>query len=112
VKRFDGWEPLEESIPEYDGDQLVRTVTRREPEWDEEERAWILALLTYRSQIHEACGHYLPDSAAPEAEGEYVAQLPIRCHACTARAQMYSRVEAAGNQHITALLFPVKRKDW
>lgn len=111
MKRFDGWEPLEVAEHEYDGDRLTRTLTRREAEWDEEERAWILAWLTYRSQVHQDCGHYLPDSAAPEAEGEYVAQLPIRCHACTARAQMYARVEAAGNPHIPALLFPVTKKD-
>lgn len=110
VKRLDGWEPVEVSEHEYDDDgRLIRTVTRREAEWDDHERAWMDAWLLYRSNVHDACGHYLPDSTA--GEDDWVADKPIRCHACTARAAAYKRIEAAGNQYPEALLFPVKKKD-
>lgn len=110
VKRLDGWEPVTVSEHEYDdAGRLLRTVTRREPEWDDEQRAWMDAWLLYKSGVHEACGHYLPDSTATEAEDGYVAELPIRCHACTARARAFTRYSES--QHVEALLFPVKRKD-
>lgn len=109
MKRLDGWEPLEETEHVYDADgRLVRSVTRRETEWDPEERGWMMALLLYRSNVHKECGHYLPDST--EVDASYVTDDPVRCHACTARAMAYKRVEAAGNPHPEALLFPVKRR--
>lgn len=109
VKRLDGWEPVEVAEHEYDdAGRLIRTVTRREPEWDDEQRAWMDAWLLYRSNIHEACGHYLPDSTAPEAEDGYVSEDAIRCHACTARARAFARYSES--QQPEALLFPVKRK--
>lgn len=108
MKRFAGWEPIEETIHEYAGDRLVRSVTRREPEWDDEERAWMLALLLYKANVHTECGHYLPDSTAPDADEGYEVDLPIRCHACTARAQALKRYE--DSRHPEALLFPARRK--
>jgi hypothetical protein len=111
VKRFNGWEPQEEHAHEHDDNgRLVRTVVHREPEWDDEERGWILGWLLYDSNVHEACGHYLPDSTDPAAEGTYAANPPIRCHVCTERAAAYKRVEQAGNPHPEALLFPVRKK--
>lgn len=108
VKRFDGWEPVTVEEHEYDGDRLVRTVTRREAEWDDEQRGWALAWLAYEANVHDSCGHYLPDSTAAEADDGYESELPIRCHACTARARAYARYSES--QHPEALLFPVRRK--
>jgi hypothetical protein len=109
VKRLDGWEPAERTEYEYDRDgRLVASTTVREPEWDEEQQSLMLALHAYRANIHEACGHYLPDSTSPEADEGYGVGAAIRCHACTARAQAYGRYSE--NQHPEALLFPVRRK--
>ena len=109
VKRFDGWEPVEVAEHEYDDSgRLVRTVTRREPEWDDEQRGWALAWLTYKANVHDACGHYLPDSTAPEADEGYVVEAAIRCHACTARAQAYARYSESPQPE--ALLYAVRRK--
>lgn len=112
VKRFDGWEPVEETKHHYDSSgRLVRSVTRREVEWDEEQRGWALGWLLYRANVHKTCGHYLPDATDPEAEGTYISDPPIRCHVCTERAMAYKRVEEAGNRHPEALLFPVRKKE-
>ena len=112
VRRFDGWEPAE--VHEHEHDQagrIVRTVVRREPEWDEEQRGWVLAWLLYRANVHKPCGHYLPDATDPDAEGAYMSEPPIRCHVCTERAAAYKRVQEAGNRHPEALLFPVRKKE-
>ena len=109
VKRFDGWEPAE--VHEHEHDQagrIVRTVVRREPEWDDEERGWAQAWLLYRQNVHTACGHYLPDSTAADAEDGYVVDDPIRCHACTARSAAYKRYQES--PEADALLFPARRK--
>lgn len=111
VKRLDGWEPAEEHVHEYDGnDRLIRTVVRRESEWDDEQRGWMQAWLLYKANVHEPCGTYLPDATAPEAEEAWVAELPIRCHVCTRRSEAYKRADGQGLLHPEAVLWPVKRK--
>lgn len=42
-RRLDGWEPAEVTDYEYDGDRLVRAVTRRESEFDDRQVAILLA---------------------------------------------------------------------
>lgn len=108
LKRFSGWEPTETHDHEHDEQgRLIRTTVTREPEWDDDEQAWMLALLLYRSQLGP-CGHYLPESTAANAEDRYDVGEPIRCHACTAVA--VASAAAAGNPHPSALLFqPVRR---
>jgi hypothetical protein len=108
VRRLDGWEPVEVHEHEYDGDRLVRTVVRREPEWDDEQRGWAQAWVAYRAGVHDACGHYLPDSTSPAAEDGYEIGEAIRCHACTARGQAYARYK--DSPHPEALIFPTPRK--
>jgi hypothetical protein len=107
VKRLDGWEPLQRTEYEYDRNgRMVASTTVREQEWDEEQQSLMLALHAYRANVHEACGHYLPD--ATEGEDDWVTDDPIRCHACTARARAYTRYSE--NHHPEALLFAVRRK--
>lgn len=84
-------------------------MTRREPEWDDQQRAWALALGHYRRLVHEPCGGYLPDTADPAAEGAYTAELPIRCHLCTERLRATTAHAESSAPHMDALLWPVKR---
>ena len=86
----------------------MRTVVRREPEWDDEQRGWAQAWLTYKANVHDACGHYLPDSTAAEAEDGYVVEQAIRCHACTARSRAYARYQESPQPD--ALILPAQRK--
>lgn len=84
-KRFTGWEPATVTEHEYDADgRLVRSVTRREAEWTDEERANVLALIDYEGQCCPGCGGYLPETTSAEHEGQYTTEPPMRCHACTA----------------------------
>jgi hypothetical protein len=72
-------------VTEYEYDdagRLVRAVTTRTPEWDEESRAEVIAWLDYEAQQCPGCGGYLPDTTAPDAV--YSAGLPHRCKRCDA----------------------------
>lgn len=88
--------------------RLVQAVTEREAEWDEQERAWMLAWSYYTASVHEPCGTYLPDATGPQAEGAFKAKLPVRCHVCTTRFEAYA-VHTKGSHaaHPEALLWPV-----
>lgn len=92
--------------------RLVRSVTRRESEWDQAERAWLIALAVYRSEVHEQCGTYLPDAIRAEDDGAFKAELPVRCHVCTARlAAQAGYLQGGGHSpHPEALLWPVVRR--
>jgi len=82
-KRWNGWEPAEITEYEYDDQgRVVRTITRREPEWDDESRAHVMALLQYERNICKGCGGWLPETTDPENEGKYTSKGGIRCHRC------------------------------
>src|SRR5690606_3854254 len=83
LKRWNGWEPHEVTEYEYDdGGRVVRTVTTREPEWDDESRAYVLALAEYERSVCGGCGGWLPETTDPKNEGRYVSKGAIRCHRC------------------------------
>ncbi|HEY9414796.1 MAG TPA: hypothetical protein VIQ30_08575 [Pseudonocardia sp.] len=107
LKRFEGWEPREVTSYRYDGrGRLAQAVTVREPEWDEEQQALMLALDLHEALTCSGCGGYLPHTTAPEADDAYKAELPIRCHRCTAiaiGADAYS-----DTPHAHALRFPTR----
>jgi hypothetical protein len=112
VRRLDGWEPREVTRYRYDRrGRLVESVTIREPEWDEQERGWMYALASYRQQVHEPCGTYLPDAIGEAAERAYRAELPVRCHVCTTRyAAIEAHLSGPHGAQPEALLFPVVRR--
>lgn len=92
LRRFCGWEPAEVTTHEYDErDRLAASVTRREPEWDDAQRAWMLALGVYEQSLCRRCGHNLHDTLDPDTSGtmlasrEWVAE-ESQCFGCTALA--------------------------
>lgn len=80
VKRFYGWEPKQVTEYVLEDGRLVRSVTTRESEWDDEERGNVLALLEYERQLCSGCGGYLPETTDKNAS--YTAGLPVRCYRC------------------------------
>lgn len=62
----------------------MRSVTTREPEWSDDDRAVVLAYLEYEGQICSGCGGWLAETTSPENAGKYVASAPYRCHRCDA----------------------------
>lgn len=80
-------------------------MTRREAEWTDEERANVLALLAYESQLCQ-CGGYLPETTDPANEDRYRADLPKRCHRCNAVQQRQAEYSEA-NRPRALTVWPV-----
>lgn len=76
-------------------------------EWDSDEQALMLALHRYRSQLGP-CGHYLPHTAAADAEERYAVPDPDRCHACAAIAAKSGAYK--DSPHPQSLLFHAERR--
>jgi hypothetical protein len=85
-KRLEGWEPV--TCHEYD--EAGRLVSSRpEPEWDELQRSWMLALGEYRAGLCPCgCGHPMRDTISSEATGPaFHVPPPARCRARDALVQ-------------------------
>lgn len=82
------------------------TTTTYESEWDAEQQAIMLALLEYRSLIHEACGGYLPETTDAGNENAFKALPAHRCHKCTAIGR--SRDSYQESPQSQALLYPIQ----
>lgn len=109
-RRLDGWEPTETTEYEYDdGGRLVRSVTVREPEWSEQDRAWMAALAAYRTTRCPNCGGDLGECTAHESDGRtFVVPDPVRCRARTALAIKQAQYQDATQPE--ALLWRVERR--
>lgn len=84
-RRFNGHEPAEVTTHEYDPDgRLVRSVTRPEPEWGDEDRAWALALLQYENSLCGGCGHPLAETTDPTRQDRYKPDGYVQCFRCVA----------------------------
>lgn len=81
-------------------------MTTVESEWNDEQRALVLALGQYETQLHAGCGGYLPDTTDPANEGRYRAGVPNRCHKCTAIIQASAAYHDSPQPQ--ALLYPVE----
>jgi hypothetical protein len=87
VRRFDGWEPQTVTVYRYRKDgRIKKTITVTEPEYDEHDRAWMLALSAYRAAHCPHCGGALHETTDPANEFAYHADS-IRCFKCTALAK-------------------------
>lgn len=94
LRRFCGWEPAEytEHHPAH-GDVPARSVTRREVEWDDAQRLWMLALSHYEASLCRKCGHDLHDTMDPDTNGgmaatrTWVADEPAECLCCVVLAK-------------------------
>lgn len=74
-KRFQGWEPVRTTTT-VDG---VQTMVA-EPEWDEDERAHMIALAMWEDSRCPLCGGPVEDCQSPEAERRFAGTPPVRCH--------------------------------
>jgi hypothetical protein len=78
----------------------------REPEWDTEQQAIMVAYEAYQRLICGGCGGYLPETT--EEDAAYTVDLPIRCHRCTAIAVASDAHRETPNNH--ALRYPARRR--
>lgn len=75
-----------------------------EPEWDELEQGWMVALAEYRARICPGCGGDLLETLGHE---DWEALPPVRCHKCTVIAISQERFDG---QHPHALRWGAKRQ--
>lgn len=97
-----GWEPT--TTYTYD-DQGRLVSSTPETEWDDTERAWMLALQRYRVEdLCPICGRPKSVCQAPEAEFMFDVPPPNRCHITTAlRRAQKTYLDAAHAPHPDAL---------
>ena len=77
----------------------------RDPEWAEQQRAWMLALHEYRARLCPVCGRPLSVCANPETESSWVAGPPVRCHASTAGERAREPYQGGKAKYPGALMF-------
>lgn len=107
--RFLGNEPARTYTLERDDvGRVARIVEHTDPEWDGQSRELALALEAYEVGLCSGCRQPLSETTDPAAEGRYVSDPPILCHACTALsigAEPYQE-----HAHAQALRFGVRLK--
>lgn len=84
LRRWEGWEPT--TFYTYDENGRLVSSTP-EPEWDEQERAWMLALEAYRRGRCTRCGGNLAETTDVRNDDAYHVLAPIQCHRCAAFAR-------------------------
>ena len=120
-RRLDGWEPRTVTEPEYDPDTgvLLRSVEHREPEFDDEQVAWMLAYARHSSDIG-AHGQLISEATDPRADPNdyeggyrYVVDPPITDWAEKQRLDDIEawKVAAGENANLNGLIFRVRRVD-
>lgn len=94
-RRLWGWEPREVVAHQHDeAGRLTRSVVTREPEFDEEQRNLLLALVEIEDDTCPGCRQPISlawteatDPDNPDASHHFAAPFPRRCHGCDAREQ-------------------------
>lgn len=87
----------------YGYDQIDRLVASKpEPEWDEVEQNWMLALAEYEAALCPSCGGPITECTAVENDGRFKVGLPVRCHRTTAIAIASEKAE---HKHPQALMY-------
>lgn len=95
-KRFDGWSPSFETVYEYDGDRLIRSITRQlEPEWDDLTRSRVEGLARFEDESCPGCGLHASILADPE-HNHFTFEERL-CKVCASTAT-YGRVLASRDE--------------
>lgn len=86
---------------------MVRSVP--EAEWDEQQRAWMVALAQHEDSLCPNCGRPLSICTAESAEGNVEVPPPTRCHFTT--RVMQARKAYEKSQYPQALMFLPRLRD-
>ena len=93
LKRFRGWEPTTTMRYTWDWDNQSEHpdgyTSTVDPEWDETEQSWMVALALWRQHQCPGCGGDLTVTTKPENEERYRHELPLQCFRCVAFAQSH-----------------------
>lgn len=93
-RRFEGWEPRTVTrVLEHDGQgRPVRWETiPAEPEWNDRQRALVMALQLWEASLCRRCGEHLGRATDPDTDGEdphahwaWEPEAPTECLSCRA----------------------------
>jgi len=117
ARRLQGWEPAETTTYEYDdAGRVISATTTREPEWDREQLAMMLAHIENEASI-DSLGFPIAESTSPDGDennkqGKYLyrAEKPIVNFAARAQENAQEAYRKAhGGELPSYLHFPVKR---
>lgn len=117
LKRFRGWEPVTTVRYTWDRDNQSEGpdgyTSTVEPEWDEVEQGWMLALALWREHRCPNCGGDLDVTANPDNEDRFRPMLPLQCFRCVAFGQSHKAY--SNSPHVSSLIHlvpqrPPKRK--
>jgi hypothetical protein len=93
LKRFRGWEPKTTLRYTWDRDNQSESpdgyTSTVEPEWDETEQGWMLALGRYRDGRCPHCSGDLDDTTDPKNADNYRHEPALECYRCRAFAQSH-----------------------
>lgn len=65
----------------HEGGLLVSSTTVREPEWTDQDRGWVLALLAEKADTCPGCGHPVSECRDPATRGQWSYEATV-CQAC------------------------------
>lgn len=86
-------------------------MTTREAEWNEEQRGFVLAYLTYEAQVCHGCGGWLPETTNGDNDGRYQVGTPGRCYRCTAIHKKQEGYEKQSPRELVLWPAELKRKE-
>lgn len=97
---------------EYDdAGRVVRSVTTREAEWTEQDRAELLALAVYRAGLCPCgCGHRYADTTSPEATGPRFVASRVTCRARLTLLETQAAVTTENSRHTGARLWRIEKR--
>lgn len=115
-----GWKPTETTEHEYEDGLLVRSVTTRESEWDEEQIDLLLAVDAFKADLGSH-GHLMSEATNPGADPTeydtpyaYVGHGPFTDWAEKARLDRIDayKLEAGEKANLNGMYFTVEKQDY
>lgn len=85
---------------------MIRSVTTSEVEWDDDERASMLALTRCEHMTCKGCGGWLPETLTHEAEA-YDVEPPTPCGKCRVLA-IHQDAQVRDEKHLHVLRWAAK----
>lgn len=86
----------------YD-EQGRMTGSAAEPEWDEQQQGWMLALAHLEGDVCPGCSGWISETTAQDQWGRaqfaYEVARPTRCNRCTALSQAQKDAKDLPHQH-------------
>lgn len=103
LRRLEGWEPTTRYVHDAAG-RLVSSAP--EPEWDDLEQGWMVALAAWRDMRCKGCGGDLAVTTDPANEGRFQPALPVQCFRCEAFSRSHQAYADEPHPHTLLHLVP------